>query len=132
MRRIFIGALCTVAMIAGVTEAAHSQDALKVAVPQRGSWDAGLPELGKRGNVFKKHGLDLEILYTQAGPNGFRPSIAGSIRHRDHKLGKGAPIRIISSEIIGSPDLYWYVPADSPIRKIEDFNGKTITYSLTG
>ena len=47
-------------------------------------------------------------------------------------FGKGAPIRIISSEIIGSPDLYWYVPASSPIRKIEDLNGKTVAYSLVG
>jgi NitT/TauT family transport system substrate-binding protein len=122
MRTIFIGALCTVAMIAGVTKAAHSQDALKVAVPQRGSWDAGLPELGKRGNIFKKHGLDLEILY----------ATASGVQAAFGTFGKGAPIRIISSEIIGSPDLYWYVPATSPIRKIEDFNGKTVAYSLTG
>ena len=47
-------------------------------------------------------------------------------------FAKGAPIRIIGSEIIGSPDLYWYVPGNSPIRKIEDFNGKTVAYSLTG
>ena len=60
MRTIFISALCTVAMIAGVTKSAHSQDVLKVAVPQRGSWDAGLPELGKRGNIFRKHGLALK------------------------------------------------------------------------
>src|SRR6202008_1921699 len=36
------------------------------------------------------------------------------------------------SEIVGSPDLYWYVPANSPIRKVEDFNGKTVAFSLTG
>ena len=34
--------------------------------------------------------------------------------------------------MIGSPDLYWYVPTASPIKKIEDFNGKTVAYSLTG
>jgi len=32
----------------------------------------------------------------------------------------------------GAPDLYWYVPADSPIHTIQDLNGKTIAYSLTG
>src|SRR5258708_36291556 len=47
-------------------------------------------------------------------------------------FAKGAPIRIIGSEMIGAPDLYWYVPANSPIQKIEDFNGKTVAYSLTG
>src|SRR6185369_11929050 len=98
MRTIFIGALCTVAMIAGVTKAAHSQDALKVAVPQRGSWDAGLPELGKRGNIFKKQ------LYTQAGPESIQALIAGSVdiatasgvQAAFGTFGKGAPIRIIS------------------------------------
>ena len=47
-------------------------------------------------------------------------------------FAKGAPIRIIGSEMIGAPDLYWYVPSNSPIRKIEDFNGKTVAFSLTG
>jgi NitT/TauT family transport system substrate-binding protein len=47
-------------------------------------------------------------------------------------FAKGAPIRIIGSEMIGAPDLYWYVPANSPIQRVEDFNGKTVAYSLTG
>jgi NitT/TauT family transport system substrate-binding protein len=47
-------------------------------------------------------------------------------------FAKGAPIRIIGSEMIGAPDLYWYVPASSPIKKVEDFNGKTVSFSLTG
>ena len=34
--------------------------------------------------------------------------------------------------MIGAPDLYWFVPADSPIHKVEDLNGKTVAYSLTG
>jgi NitT/TauT family transport system substrate-binding protein len=47
-------------------------------------------------------------------------------------FAKGAPIRIIGSEIVGAPDLYWYVRAESPVRKIEDFNDKTVAFSLTG
>src|SRR4029434_7999767 len=42
------------------------------------------------------------------------------------------PLRSIASEFIGAPDLYCYVPAASPIRKVEDFNDKTVAYSLTG
>jgi NitT/TauT family transport system substrate-binding protein len=34
--------------------------------------------------------------------------------------------------MIGAPDLYWYVPANSPIKTVEDFNGKTVAFSLTG
>ena len=119
---------------------AVSQETLKVAVPQRGAWDAGLAELGQRGGIFKKHGLNLEILYTQAGPESIQALIGGSIDIATASgvsaavgtFAKGAPIRIIGSEIVGSPDLYWYVPSNSPVRKVEDFNGKTVAYSLTG
>jgi NitT/TauT family transport system substrate-binding protein len=37
-----------------------------------------------------------------------------------------------SSAAIGSPDTYWYVRADSPIRSLRDASGKTISYSVTG
>jgi NitT/TauT family transport system substrate-binding protein len=117
-----------------------AQEVLKVAVPQRGSWDAGVPELGQRGGIFKKHGLQLEILYTSAGPESIQALIAGGVDIATASgvsaafgtFAKGAPIRIIGSEIIGAPDLYWYVPASSPIRKVEDFNDKTVAFSLAG
>src|SRR5204862_7411102 len=95
---------------------------------------------GQRGVSFKKHGLNLEILYVQAGPESIQAVIGGSM-HIATAAGvsaavgtfaKGAPIRIIGSEMIGAPDLYWYVPAGSPIRRVEDFNGKTVAYSLPG
>jgi ABC-type nitrate/sulfonate/bicarbonate transport system substrate-binding protein len=133
-------ALVALAAVSGGGGAACAQDTLKVAVPQRGAWDAGIAELGRRGGIFKKHGLDLEILYTQAGPESIQALIAGSVDIATAAgvsaaigtYAKGAPIRIIGSEVIGSPDLYWYVPAASPIKKVEDFNDKTVAYSLTG
>jgi NitT/TauT family transport system substrate-binding protein len=139
MTRSTILAMLSAALLIGSTRA-WSQDSLKIAVPQRGSWDAGLPELGKRGGIFKKHGLDVEILYTQAGAESIQALIAGSVdiatasgvQAAFGTFGKGAPIRIISNEIIGAPDLYWYVPSQSPIKAIQDFNGKSVAYSLTG
>src|SRR5262249_39867310 len=119
---------------------ARAQDTLKVAIPQRGAWDAGVADLGQRGGIFKKRGLNLEILYVQAGPESIQALIGGSIDIATASgvsatvgtFAKGAPIRIIGSEMIGSPDLYWYVPANSPIQIVQDFNGKTVAYSLTG
>src|SRR5262252_8991824 len=133
-------ALCALALIAGATAAARGEETLRVAIPQRGAWDAGVAELGMRGGIFKKHGLNLEILYVQAGPESIQALIAGSVDVATASgvsaaigtFAKGAPIRIIGSEVIGSPDLYWYVPANSPIRKVEDFNDKTVAFSLTG
>jgi ABC-type nitrate/sulfonate/bicarbonate transport system substrate-binding protein len=136
----FATALCALALIVGVSQSAKSEDTLRVAIPQRGAWDAGVAELGQRGGIFKKHGLNLEILYVQAGPESIQAVIGGSmdiataagVSAAVGTFAKGAPIRIIGSEMIGSPDLYWYVPANSPIKKVEDFNGKTVAYSLTG
>jgi NitT/TauT family transport system substrate-binding protein len=47
-------------------------------------------------------------------------------------FAKGAPVRIIGAETTGASDLYWYVRADSPIKSIKDFDGKTIAYSTNG
>jgi NitT/TauT family transport system substrate-binding protein len=136
----FFGALCVLAIITAVGAGARSQETLKVAIPQRGAWDAGVAELGQRGGIFKRHGLDLEILYVQAGPESIQAVIGGSmdiataagVSAAVGTFAKGAPIRIIGSEMIGAPDLYWYVPVSSPIRRIEDLNGRTVAYSLTG
>jgi NitT/TauT family transport system substrate-binding protein len=131
--------LSVIAMIAA-SNAARAEDTLKVAIPQRGAWDAGVADLGQRGGIFKKHGLNLENLYVQAGPESIQALIGGSIDIATASgvsaavgtFAKGAPIRIIGSEMIGGPDLYWYVPSNSQIRRVEDFNGKTVAYSLTG
>jgi NitT/TauT family transport system substrate-binding protein len=119
---------------------APAQEVLKLAVPQRGSWDTGVAELGLRSGIFKKHGLDVQILYTQGGAESIQSIIAGSmdvatgvgVASAISAFAKGAPIRVIGSEMIGSPDLFWYVLPSSPVRKIEDFNDKTIGYSVTG
>jgi NitT/TauT family transport system substrate-binding protein len=139
MRRLF-QILLGLSLLGPTVATAAAEELLKVAVPQRGSWDAGVPELGQRGGIFKKHGLQLEILYTSAGPESIQALIAGGVDIATASgvsaafgtFAKGAPIRIIGSEIIGSPDLFWYVPANSSVRKIEDLNGKAVAFSLTG
>jgi NitT/TauT family transport system substrate-binding protein len=139
MRRFVVVVLGLVALAANSRFAA-ADDTLKVAIPQKGAWDAGLVELGQRGGIFKKHGLNLDVLYTAAGPESIQAVIGGSIDIATAAgisaaigtFAKGAPIRILSSEMTGAPDLYWYVPAESPIKTIQDFNGKTIAYSAIG
>ena len=138
--RRFVMAVVAVVSLVAANRFAAADDTLKVAVPQKGAWDAGIAELGERGGIFKKHGLDLDILYTTAGPESIQAMIAGSIDISvasgvSAALGtfaKGAPIRVISSEITGAPDLYWFVPADSPIHTIQDMNDKTVAFSAVG
>jgi NitT/TauT family transport system substrate-binding protein len=123
-----------------VTGPALAQETLRVSVPQRGAWDTGVAELGQRAGIFKKHGIVLEILFTSGGAESQQAVIGASM---DIAVGvgvsgaigaysKGAPLRIIGSEMIGSPDLYWYVAANSPIHAVADINGKMVGYSVTG
>jgi NitT/TauT family transport system substrate-binding protein len=139
MRRLVVAVLSIFAL-AGAVRNASAEDTLKIAEPQKGAWDAGVAEIGQRGGIFKKHGINLDILYTAAGPESIQAMIAGSIDISvaagiSAALGtyaKGAPIRIISSEMTGAPDLYWFVPADSPIHTIQDMNDKTVAFSAVG
>jgi NitT/TauT family transport system substrate-binding protein len=135
-----VAALGFAAGLAAGTERAAAEDLLRVSVPQRGSWDTGISELGQRGGIFKRHGLTLDILYTEGGAESQQAVIGGSM---DIAVGvgvgsmlsaftKGAPVRVISGEMIGSPNQFWYVPALSPIRSIGDLNGRSIGYSVTG
>ncbi len=115
-------------------------ETLKIASPIRGSWEGAIPELGKQAGIFAKHGLDLEILYTQGGGETLQVVVSGSV---DIGLSAGvlgslgayaknAPIRIIGASSTGSRETFWWVSAKSPLRSIREVNGHTIAYSTAG
>lgn len=120
--------------------AASAQDTLKLAIGQRGNWDTSVSEIGQRAGIFKKHGLVLELLYTQGGGETQQAVISGSVEIGVaagimgvlSAYSKGAPVRIIGAETTGAQDLFWYVKADSPIKTLKDTEGKTIAYSTNG
>jgi ABC-type nitrate/sulfonate/bicarbonate transport system substrate-binding protein len=139
LARAFAAALvCTGTLMAPA--AAPAGDLLRVAVAQRGQWDTAIVELGQRSGILRKRGIDVEILYTQGGPEAHQAVISGSmdiacgggIESAIGGFSKGAPLRIIGSAMIGSPDTYWFVPANSPIKSLKDAAGKTISYSQAG
>jgi NitT/TauT family transport system substrate-binding protein len=123
-----------------LASAAFAQDTLKIAAGQRGNWDTSISEVGQRAGIFKKHGLVLEILWTQGAGETQQAvvsgsadlGIAGGIMGALSLFSKGAPVRIISAETTGAGDLFWYVPAASPIKTLKDTDGKTIAYSTNG
>ena len=126
--------------VAALTTAAMAEDTLKLAIGQRGNWENAAPELGQKAGFFKKRGLTLELLYTQGAGETLQAVISGSV---DIGIGvgmagvlgafsKGAPVRAIANSTTGADDLFWYVPAASPIKSIKDAGGKTIAYSTTG
>jgi NitT/TauT family transport system substrate-binding protein len=136
MIRILVAALAAM-LLAPVAQA---QDNLKLAIGQRGNWENSVSELGQDAGFFKKHGLVLELLYTEGGGQTQQAVISGSV---DIGIGvgtygvlgafsKGAPIRVIGNSMDGAHDLYWYVRADSPIHSLTEAAGKSIAYSTTG
>jgi NitT/TauT family transport system substrate-binding protein len=135
----FLG-LAALAFQVGIHTAAHAQDKLQLAVGQRGGWDTAVTEIGWRAGIFKKHGLDLDILYTQGGGETQQAVISGSVNIGVAAgvmgvLGaysKGAPVRVIGAEQTGLPDMYFYVVASSPIKTLDDTAGRTIAYSTNG
>ena len=134
MRRLWIGALLA------LLSAGADAETLKLAVGQRGNWDTSVAELGQRAGIFKRHDLELEILYTSGGGETQQAVLSRSvdIGVAAGTLGvlgaasKGAPVRIIGAETTGAADLYWYVPAGSPIKTVADLDGKTVAFSTNG
>ena len=133
------GALALAALV-GAVSTASAEDTLKLAIGQRGNWDTSVSEIGQRAGIFKKHGLNLDIVYTNGAGETQQAVISGSVDIGVAAgvmgvLGaysKGAPVRIISAETTGAGDLYWYVKSDSPIKSLKDTDGKTLAYSTNG
>ena len=134
----FVGV--AVAAILSVAPGAQAQDRLKLAQGGRGVGEAFVPELGQNAGIFRKHGIELDIFYTQGGGETIQIVISGAA-HIGGQIGflgaigafaKGAPIRIIGSNFTGGKQLFWYVRADSPIKSLKDAAGKTVSYSTNG
>jgi len=119
---------------------ALADDVLKLAIGQRGLWDSSIAEAGQKTGIFKKYGLDVQVFYTSSGGETLQVVISGSsdIGVSAGTLGvlgaysKGAPLRIIAGEATGTAE-YYFVRADSPIKKFQDATEKTtLAYSTNG
>jgi ABC-type nitrate/sulfonate/bicarbonate transport system substrate-binding protein len=131
---------CAALLLFAANPIAHAQDTLKVAAGQRGNWDTSVVEVGQRAGIFKKHGLALEVLWTQGAgetqqaviSDSVQIGIAAGVMGVLSAYSKGAPVRVIGAETTGASDLYWYVQTSSPIKSLKDTEGKTIAYSTNG
>jgi NitT/TauT family transport system substrate-binding protein len=140
MLRIAV-AVPTLLVAALAASAARAEDTLKVAVGQINNWENQMPTLGQEAGIFKKHGIVLENFGTQGAGETLQAVISGSA---DIGIGvgtpgamrafaKGAPVRVLSAAFVGTGDLFWYVPANSPIKTLADAtDATTIAYSTSG
>src|SRR3954468_23644391 len=140
MRRTILAALAI--LVAG-TSAGFAVDKLKVAIPQRGFWDSTWVEFGEAAGFFKDAGLEIEAFYTDGGAQTIATVASGSVDIAMSngiagaigayvKGGEATPYRVISAEMTGAHELFWWVKADSPIKSLKDADGKTIAFSSPG
>jgi NitT/TauT family transport system substrate-binding protein len=144
MKRIGTFAAVATAVVAQMglyCATACAQDTLKLAIGQMEAWSNQPPILGLKGGIFTKHGLVLENFGTQGAGETLQAVISGAADIGGgmgtvgamRAFARGAPVRIVGASFTGAGDIYWYVPANSPIKTLRDATDKhTIAYSTNG
>src|SRR5689334_3565579 len=134
--RKFSGAVAIGAMV--LATPATADDLVKMTIGQRGNWDTAITHLGEKAGIFKKHGIQMEMIYTSGSGETLQPVIAGGVDlglavgtlGAMAAFSKGAPVRIVGAQATGAAD-YWY--AKNPaIKTLKDTNGHTIAFSTNG
>jgi len=139
MKSIRSSLLCVV-LLATLPGTVLAEDTVRAAVGQRGNFDTLFIAQGVDAGIFKRAGITVEITWTRGGAetlqtvitNSADLAIANGILGVIGAVSKGAPVKIVSAQMTGAPDLFWYVKADSPARSIKDMNGRSMGYSRPG
>jgi len=134
-RRELFGALLAIAAFAA--HGARADDKLIVAVGGRGIGESCVTEIGKNAGLFAKHGLALEIVYTDGSgetqqavvSNSAQIGVTSGFWGALSLYSKGAPVRVIGASYTGGSQIFFYVRADSPIKTPQDLAGKTVGFS---
>jgi NitT/TauT family transport system substrate-binding protein len=130
-----------IVLMIGILGSTAKAEKLKVAIPQKGFWDSSWVDFAEKAGFFKQEDLEVEAFYTEGGAGTMTTITSGSvdIGLSNGTLGvigayaKGAPIKVISAEMTGAHELYWYVKAESPIHSLKDASeSNTVAFSSPG
>jgi NitT/TauT family transport system substrate-binding protein len=117
---------------------AQAQTKVRVGQPQVGTFQFVPLQIGTEVGIFKKHGVDLEVISFGGGPRVQQAIAADSI---DIGIGSGPELAFVAK---GAPEIgiaamadapysvVLAVPRDSAIKTAEDLKGKTISISSKG
>ena len=120
--------------------AAAARTKIIVVVPHRILFTVALPVyIAQEKGFYRENNLDVDAVFTRGGGENVQAVVSG-----DAQIGLGtgtlavisaivkkAPVKIAAAEITGM-DAYWYVQANTPMRKLEDLAGKKVAYSRPG
>jgi NitT/TauT family transport system substrate-binding protein len=119
---------------------AVAAETVKVAVPDNQEWDTSFTELGLQQGFFQDQGLDVKIVRVADEAALEKALISGDA---DIAVAAGfhdilaawvnkAPIRIISPEATGAPDIFWFSRAGGPIHGMQDLHGQPVGFGTPG
>ncbi len=127
-------------LVASFSWAAAARTKIIVVVPHRILFTVALPVyIAQEKGFYRDVNIDVDAVFTRGGGENVQAVVSG-----DAQIGLGtgtlavisafvkkAPIKIVAAEITGM-DAYWYVQANTTMRKLEDLAGKKIAYSRPG
>jgi ABC-type nitrate/sulfonate/bicarbonate transport system substrate-binding protein len=117
---------------------AQAQTKVRVGQPQAGTFQFVPLQVGTEAGIFKKHGIDLDVVSFGGGPRVQQAMTAGAI---DIAIGSGPELAFVAK---GAPEIGVAAIADAPysvvlavlkessIQRAEDLKGKTISISSKG
>jgi NitT/TauT family transport system substrate-binding protein len=117
---------------------AQAQTKLRVGQPQAGTFQFVPLQVGIQAGIYKKHGIELEVISFGGGARMQQAMAAESI---DIAIGsgpelafvaKGAPVIGVAAVADAPYPVVLAVLKDSPIKRAEDLKGKTISVSSKG
>jgi len=120
--------------------AAAARTKIIVVVPHRILFTVALPVyIAQDKGFYRENNIDVDAVFTRGGGENVQAVVSG-----DAQIGLGtgtlavisafvkkAPIKIAAAEITGM-DAFWYVLANTSMRKLEDLAGKKVAYSRPG
>ena len=135
-----LSALFVLFTLASSTWAAAARTKIIVVVPHRILFTVALPVyIAQEKGFYRENNLDVDAVFTRGGGENVQAVVSG-----DAQIGLGtgtlsvisafvkkAPIKIAAAEITGM-DAFWYVQANTAIRKLEDLAGKKVAFSRPG
>ena len=133
-------AIALTAFLCATPHFVAASEILNVAVPDRGAWDSSYTEFGLQQGFFKDEGLDVRITYVADQAALESVLVSGKV---DIAVGAGfadilgawahgAPVKIISPESTGAPDVFWYGKIAGPVASVGDLHGQAVGYSAPG
>jgi NitT/TauT family transport system substrate-binding protein len=139
MRRFkaYIGSLLGLAAIVLLT-VRPSAAAEQIVVSNYGIAANGMPyAIAMKQGFFQQEGADVSgILSSNGGGTTVRNLLEGNLAYGEVDLAgtvlaiqQGAPLKIISDNVLTVAEFVWAVPPGSPIKTLQDFRGQKIGYT---